>query len=427
MALARARHCEVAEFEGSRTFALAPVIFFFAFFFALAGLLTGCSSSAPAPSPPQPFTVTQEVASGQDVYTCAYLVPSATATFLTGASHVSTRGVHHVLVFRTDLAAIPASATGPVDCFAGPSSPMAHMRGEVYGSQALFGSLSLPAGVGIPLAAGEVLLVQVHFLDAGAMALDASVSLTVTTAADGVTTHAGVFFFDDPFIDVLPGTTGTAAMRCLVPQDITILTAASHDHARAQSVAAFVDPPTGPPAQLPFYAALDAANPLPLQASVPVPSGSRVRFSCTYQNVNGTQEYLEGLDVQNDEMCVLSGAYYPAMPSDAESCALDPDDFGTGQTSCSGTWTCVNACAPGTAPPADLGLSSTPDVDPCWQRCIVASCPDASKPLFALERCAQDQCASSCSVPSSDACSACVATACPTESSACATDPPCGG
>jgi Copper type II ascorbate-dependent monooxygenase, C-terminal domain len=397
----------------------------------------GCSSSAPtragsagaamdANTAPPPFVFAQHVAAGTDVYSCAYLVPSSTDVFLVGASHVATAGTHHVLVFRTDLTSIPDGGGAPVDCYAGPSSPMRHMRGEVYGSQVRTASFGFPSGVGLPLHGGEVLLVQVHFLNAGASDIDASVRLALTTTTEGIATRAGVFFFDDPFIDIPAGALSQATMRCLVPNDVTIVSASSHDHARAQSVAAFLDPPGGAPATLPFYSALDAANPLPLQATVPVPAGTRVRFTCKYQNVSGTGEILQGLDYQADEMCVLSGAYFPAVDAQAESCALAPDDFGTGQGTCSQALACVNACPAGSGPPADLGLSSTPDVDPCWQRCVVASCGDASALLFALERCANKNCSTECAAPASDACAACQTAQCPAQSSACAGDA-CGG
>jgi hypothetical protein len=151
-----------------------------------------------------------------------------------------------------------------------------------------------------------------------------------------------------------------------------------------------------------------------------VAAGSHIRFVCTYQG--GTQEIVEGSDIQADEMCVLSGAYYPAASAEMESCALAPDEFGTGSATCAQTLACAGACPAGTVPPADLGLSSAPDVDSCWQRCVVASCPSASALLFALMRCAQAHCAAECAAPSSAACAACQTAACPTEATACAGD-----
>jgi len=396
---------------------------------AAAGGMTACSSSQSSGGAPReeggaaqvpPFAVEQHVAAGTDVYVCSYLAVSSADTFLVGVSHVATAGTHHVLVFRTDLTSIPDGSDAPVDCFAGPSSPMRHMRGEVYGSQARTGSFSFPAGVGLPVRAGEVLLVEVHFLDAGAQDIDARVDLTLATTTKGIATPAGAFFFDDPFIDIPAAASARASMRCLVPDDVTIVSTSFHGHAHAQAVTAFVDPPTGAPASTPYYTAPDAANPLPLQASVPVAAGSHVRFACEF--FGGPQEILQGLDFQASEMCALSGAYYPAMGSQAESCALAPDDFGTGSATCAQTLACAGACPAGSAPPADLGLSTVPNVDPCWQRCVVASCPRASALLLALVRCEQNNCGSECAAPSSAACAACRTTHCPTEASACAGD-----
>ena len=380
------------------------------------------SADAAADASGAPFVVAQHLAAGADLYRCSYLVVSNVDAFLVGASHVATAGTHHVLLFRTDLTSIPIGSAPSVDCYAGPSSPMRHMRGEVYGSQTRSGSFAFPAGVGLPLRAGEVLLLQGHFSNPGATDLDATVQLTLRTATEGITTSAGVFFFDDPFVDIPAGAFSKASMRCLVPNDVTLVSVSSHDHALAQSVSAFLDPPSGSPAGIPFYAGLGAANPLPLQHSVPVAAGSRIRFTCAYQNVAGTVEVVQGLDVHENEMCVLSGAYYPAMNRDVESCAIAPDDFGTGAATCAQTLACAGACPAGTAPPADLGLSGTPNVDPCWQRCVVASCADASALLFALERCVQAQCAAECSAASSASCASCQTTRCPQEATACASD-----
>ncbi len=382
---------------------------------------------APKPTAASPsLTIVQHVAAGSDRYVCSYLVPSAIDTFLVSASHVATSGTHHVLVFRTDLPSIPNGMAGPTECFSGSTDLMAHMRGEVYGSQARSGSFAFPAGVGLPLRAGEVLLVQVHLLDAGAQDLDARIDLALTTTTDGISTAAGIFFFDDPFIDIAPGASSRASMRCLVPNDVTFVSVTSFTHARAQIVSAFLDPPTGPPAPRPFYASLDAASPLPIQSVIPIAAGSRVRFTCAYQNLQGTGEVVQGFDDQVNELCVLSGAYYPAMGSGAESCALSPDEFGTGTASCAKTLSCVNACPPGTVPPDDFGLSTNPQVDPCWQRCVVGSCGGTSALLFGLERCSQARCSADCAAPSSAACAACQVAQCPMESNACATDA-CGG
>src|SRR5215831_12999309 len=182
-------------------------------FCALAALALGCSSTRATPPNDTPdaaaeagapdaggsvvFTMGAHVPTGADTYGCKYVTMPPGAAFFVGASHTYTPGNHHLLVFRTDLDAAPSDAER--DCFA-PDDAMPHARAQVYGAQARTGTFALPPGVGLPLRAGEVLLMQAHYLNATASDVDASISLTITTANDGITQRAASFFFDDPFI-----------------------------------------------------------------------------------------------------------------------------------------------------------------------------------------------------------------------------------
>jgi len=270
------------------------------------------------------------------------------------------------------------------------------------------------------------LLLQVHFVNASAQDIDARADVTFSTVTQGISTQAGVFFYEDPFIDIPAGAAGQASMRCIVPNDITILSVSSYGHARLQNLSAYIDAPSNPPAARPFFTSLGAANPLPIQASIPISAGSHVRVACAYQNEQGASDIFEGLDYRGDEMCVLSGTYYPVMSVAAESCALTPDEFGTGTSTCSQALACAVACPSATTPPADFGLLGTPQVDPCWQKCVAASCSATSALLFALERCSQANCSTACAAPASADCTTCQAAMCPSETSGCASDI-CGG
>jgi hypothetical protein len=398
---------------------------------AAAETLGGCSSSprlsdggADSGIATPALTLSEHVPAGQDLYRCAYLVASTADAFLTAVSHTATEGGHHVLLSRTDLAAIPDSGSRPVDCFADPSNPMQHMRAAIYGSQARAGSFAFPAGVGLPVRGGEVLLAWVHFINPGSAALDASEGVTLTSTTQGVPVAAGAFFFNDPFIDVAVAATSRAAMRCLIPNDITVIDVLPHTHARALTFAAFLDAPPSPPANTPFYYSADPTSPLPPTAPIVVAAGSRLRFTCTYQN-RASQAYFQGLDDLTAEMCAFSGIYYPALSGQAESCALAPDGFGTGTATCAQALACVSACPAVTVPPSDFVGTASPGIDPCWQQCIVASCPSASAPLLALEQCAQGNCTAPCMQPASAACAACQSAQCAAQSNACASDP-CG-
>jgi hypothetical protein len=398
-----------------------------------AATMANCSSPASNPrdagagnhATSAAVTLSQRVPAGQDLYRCAYLVASAVDSFVVSVAHTASAGGHHVLLFRTDLAGVPNGETTPFDCFADPSNSMQHMRAAIYGSQARSGSFQFPTGVGLPVHGGEVFLLQIHFINAGSADLAANVALTLMSTTQGVSTAAGAFFFNDPFIDLAVATTSYATMRCLVPNDITLLGALSHTHGRALAFAAFLDPASSPPASTPFYYSADPTSAVPLAADLLVTAGARLRFTCTYQN-QMAQEYFQGLNDLASEMCAFSGVYYPALQEQAEACALAPDAFGTGTATCAQTLACVSACAtPSTAPLFDFGISTAPSVDPCRQKCLVASCPSASAPLFALEQCIQMNCMAPCAAPTSAECSGCQGAQCAAQTSACAGDP-CG-
>jgi hypothetical protein len=387
----------------------------------MVALVAGCSTSARAPDGPGPgdagaadagpgldVTMTAHLTPGTDTYRCKYVAMPGDQTTMTGASHTSSLGVHHVLVFRTDLAAVPPGGDVERDCFTA-DDVMPHARAQIYGSQAKTGAFTLPPGVGLPLHGGEVLLVQVHDQDASATDLDATVSIHLEVPRDApVTQRAGTFFFADPFIDVAVGQKGRASMGCAFPSDATILDVSGYAHAHATDFAAYVDPPGQAPTATPFYRAPGSGNPLPLQTSLSVPAGARVRVECVYDDTRGSAEILQGTRYDADEQCVLSGVYYPELGDDVDACRVAPEGFGTGNATCAQTRACVDACSVGSAPPADLGLGRAGPIDPCWQRCIAASCTDASQLLFALRACQaaspQDPCATEAAACDADAC-----------------------
>jgi hypothetical protein len=366
------------------------------------------------------FTMGAHVPAGADTYGCRYLAMPREAVSLLAVAHTYTQGNHHLLVFRTDLAAVPAGADAERDCFA-PDDVMVHARAQVYGSEAKTGSFALPQGVGLPLRGGEVLVMQTHYLNAGAGDVDASSTLTITTTAVPPEQRAGTFFFADPFVDVPAGQKARAQIRCAFPNAATILAVSAYAHARATDFAAFVDPETGPVSTAPFYRAPGFANPLPLQTTLPVPARSHVRALCTYDNTRGATELFGGARNDADEACVLSGVYFPDLGDEVATCRAGPDMFGTGSGACGPTRACVDACPAGSAPPADLGLGRALVIDPCWQKCVVASCSDASALLFAQRACAAARCASECASPGA-ACTGCGQANCAKEVAACDAD-----
>jgi hypothetical protein len=410
---------------------IAPLLF--------APLALACSSTSSSSSndagvqlPPGQktlsFSMKASVDPGTEVFKCQYFQLPAGASFVVGGSHQYTPGSHHLLMFRTDLSAIPAGQDQMMDCYEGSASVMSHVRGVVYGGQTPTGSKTFPQGIGLEMNAGEVVMLQAHYLNASSQKLDAEVDLNIIVSdGTGITTHAGTLFFYDPFIDVPVGVRGArATMRCRIPKDVTLIGASAHFHKRGYDYSAFVDDPSGTPAQNPFYTTQDWEHPGDLPESMPIAAGSYIRFGCTYDNTNGTQEYFQGPSAQNNEMCMFIGTYYPRLDDSSDEFCLPPksDDFGTGTVACGATLKCLQNCPPVSIVIPDGGLPAGEgtEVNSCVQSCFVASCPGVSAKLFALLACTEANCKTECADAASSACNTCATNNCASVGGACVLD-----
>jgi hypothetical protein len=350
----------------------------------------------------------------------------ASAGFVVGGNSEFTVGSHHLLVYETDLASIPAGESGVGDCYEGTEAGLAdymnHIRGVVYGAQVPTFSTTMPPSVGIPYTAGAVLMFQVHYLNATASDFQATADVHLSVATSGITTNAGVLFFYDPFIDVPAGEKATASLRCPIPQAITVLGATSHYHSRGVGFQAYLDPGSGPPATTPFYTSDNWVSPAIMTTSTQVPAGSYIRYYCDYDNTLGNQEYIQGPSAANNEMCMFIGTYYPAMSEADEECFAG-DTFGTGTATCMETVDCLATCPPDDAGPEGI------DYNECIQKCNVGSCPNAGGAIGSYVDCLQASCASQCAGSTaanpSSACTSCVEANCLSQYEACSGLAPC--
>jgi hypothetical protein len=344
----------------------------------------------------------------------------ATAGFIVGGQHEYTAGSHHLALYNTSRTSIPAGEGSPVvgDCYGPTATYMTDIDGIVYAAANPAGELTMPAGVGLPYPASQVLLFQVHYLNAGAEPISAHVSVHLTTQTARVTQNAGFLFFYDPFIYVPQGAPAIASMRCPIPQDITLFSESSHYHSRGVGYQAYLDPPSGPPATSPFYTSSNWASPTIDRQTIPIGAGSHLRYYCDFDNRMGSQPYVQGTSATANEMCMFVGLYYPAMTKADQDCYAG-DTYGTGTVSCTDTLTCLSAC-----PPNDAGAQdpTTPTVtfNSCIQECIAKSCPDAAAPLTATLKCISAQCATPCATPGA-ACTSCVTSSCLAQYEACST------
>jgi hypothetical protein len=381
---------------------------------AIVLLLAACSGSPTAGD--TTFTMQLTVGVNSEQTLCQFVTMPALEAYLTSAHHEYTPGSHHMLLYRTDLSALDPSLAGVLDCYEGGGGTiMRHVRGVLYGSQEPMGSMTLPDGVAFHVAAGEVLLMQVHYLNATMQALNSTVKVTLHTVANRAPNLAGTLFYYDPFIDVPPGSMATANARCTLPQDITLLGVYPHYHARGIGYQAYLDLPSQPAAANPFYTSTDWTHPAPWTGGpMTIHTGSAIRWYCDYDNSQGADEYFQGPSALTNEMCMFTGAYYPAMDATSEGCFKGMGMFGSGTKTCGETLTCLQACPVGSAPNLVPGTDGA--VDPCWQKCFVQSCPSASDPLLTQLACLGANCKSECAAGN---CSACAQQKCLSQSLAC--------
>jgi hypothetical protein len=382
-------------------------------------IVSACSSDDSPSTRSLPLSIEVEVAPGTEIHKCRFVqVPADMGGHLTSMSHEYTPGSHHLLLFRTALTELPSQGESIVDCYSGGADVMKNVRGVVYASQDARGITKLPDGVGLPLAAGSVMLMQTHYINSGASVLKAKVDIKLTLADPAsVREEAGVLFFYDPFIHVPSGARSSALMRCGISKDIHLLGGLSHMHKRGVGFEAFIDPPSGETTATPFYKTDDWEHPKGLATTLDVPSGSRIRFRCDYSAIGDSREFVQGQSAEDDEMCIFTGLYYPAMTANEDLCMGKADMFGAGETACLPSQECIQKCPAGSSP--RFGSTGVPDVHPCWQKCFAATCPTAGRVLLDQLGCVGKNCSEACADSASGACSGCVLEFCATEFGAC--------
>jgi hypothetical protein len=361
------------------------------------------------------FSMSVTVAKGTEVHRCQFIKMPKSADggeiFIGARAHEYTPGSHHFLIFRTDLAEIPAGMDKQVGCYEG-EGMMKHQRGYVAGGQTPKESDKFPDGVALAFKSEEVLMFQAHYLNAGSADLDATVNVEWTTVPkDTVKYRAGVTNFYNPFIYVPAKADATANMSCPFTQDVTMLGAGPHMHRRGVHYEAFLDEDGKPPATTPFYTTDDWEHPINFVGPTQLKAGTRVRFTCHYKNPD-EREYFQGQSADDNEMCMFTAVYYPEMKLDDGQCRNGMALIGQGTKTCNEVTQCAQACPPytGTGGPADVG--------PCQQKCVADGCPSSTEKFTQQIMCLQANCAADCKL-GSDACKTCMQAKCLTQALGC--------
>ena len=275
----------------------------------------------------------------QEIFLCYYVTLPNSAEIDIGAfqSYMSPYSSHHFILYQQGgnsgissiVAATPEPSGTIQSCgFAGGTWVYATSTpGAVVNS-------TMPPGVGLPFAASQQLVLNMHFINTGTSVLYPKVKLNILFAKN-VQYKAGVMVSFNTKIDVPAATASGPGMQtvsgtCTAPVGSKFFSMSTHTHKHA--TAAIVNLVTGGTTEPLVHTGADSTYPAPQQAGtgtdwehpgvslwsgpdfLTVKQGDSFSYSCSYVNT-ATTAVTVGETAASNEMCMAIGYYYPAGTS----------------------------------------------------------------------------------------------------------------
>lgn len=369
-------------------------------FSAIVATTLGCSaddsSDGPSDLPPETqgvqFDMKTTIEPGAEVEHCQFVKAPPEGLNIVQDEIVFAEGSHHVLLYSTPYTEIPTKnvrgaevdTSGVFDCSQGVFEWQ--VTSIVAGSQNAGGDKSarFPDGVAVKVPGNTVLMMNVHYINAGSAPIHPEVRIKIDTVPDDeVRIEGGLLFWYNPLIFVGANSQGKATMSCPITQDISILSLQSHMHRRGVDyVANLMQPGTAP---APIYQNTQWEG-VPVEVwedGLPVAAGSRIDYTCGYNNTESRDVYQGPRS--SDEMCMVIAPYWPVKP-DLSLCASDPSDAvgtqsfaaewtGSGSKTCAETLQCVQK------------IPQTGDALKGLTHCVLESRPQAKTLVSDAVRC----------------------------------------
>jgi len=262
---------------------------------------TGGAGGAPGTQTATIRTAPFTLGPGQEAFRCqnfANPFPEDVAV-LTSESFM-TAGSHHMFVFITDSNADSGTTS---QCSGLEFGPYAHS------AQTPQGVIRYPDGVGRRINRGSGLRVMMHYLNPGSQAYEAELTVNFHyVPANQIQHEAGSVFLNNILgINVPPQSPGSASQTCTLGADAKIIGAVSHMHQYSTHFSATTS--TGQT----IYEGTDWDEPEARAFTPPLElsAGTRITWRCEYFNTE-TFPLRFGDSAVGNEMCILSGTYFPA-------------------------------------------------------------------------------------------------------------------
>jgi hypothetical protein len=343
------------------------------------------------------FQLAREVAAGTEVHVCReFAMPSGAAVSVARFESQVPGGMHHLLAYRVPGKTAAQVTDEVFDCGDVPGPIVFTQTADDAGAR-------WPAGVGVQFAPGEVIRVELHYLNVGSAARTVAATLGGYFPSAPLTSQAGSFFMYDRDIAVPAHGTFTAKMHCEIPADIHILDILPHVHVHGSAERVWLSGGNLKEPKLLLstkgYGDQEARH--FDAAPIAVAKGQALDFECDYQNTTD-ENVIEGPSKEHHEMCMVLGDYYPRMSTPGEWCTL-PD---SGPVH-AGDKTCGQAFG---------ALQTGKNGDYQSELIITQVCAQSSKAWNNVGNCAFNHCSHLCPGPK---CGECASKACLAELAAC--------
>jgi hypothetical protein len=265
------------------------------------------SASASPPSDAQP-PITAKVAWHQDaqseILDCHYLkAPNDAAAEIARIKADFPAGSHHVHVYHASV---------DVPDHVEPCTNIDWTTWSlVVGVQTQPIDWQLPAGVTVPLAPHEQLMVQVHWLNTTAQPIDREIDLAFYPTTQS-TAHLGVVFGVSKDVYMVPGQSKSVGGWCPIEAGVNVAAVMGHFHGRGRHYSVDLRKSGEPSGKVIYSAADEQTFEFQRFDAPPVPApGEGLAYQCDYQNTtNGVITW--GANTRTQEHCNMAAYYYPA-------------------------------------------------------------------------------------------------------------------
>jgi hypothetical protein len=279
------------------------------------GTDSGDAGTADTAPPSDGYSVTLgpvTLAPGQESVVCVEKrVPSDHATDIVKIAADLTEGGHHLIFYKSNAT---EESTTPTPCNSFRGVLGANGTVPLFIAQKSKTELNFPPGVAYTLPAGQMVRIEMHFLNATSRDLPISGTVHLGEAKSGtIVDHSNLLFYGTLAINIPPMSTKTVGpmVRTFKGSKRNLFGLTGHQHHRGTGFLIEHGDQNGPMTKL--YENHDWAEP-PLtifDPAIPVLAGQAFRYTCTYDNpTNTTVTFGEGA---NQEMCFLWAYYYPDM------------------------------------------------------------------------------------------------------------------